>query len=133
MVSDLEENIQKLNRIERNDIFILVAFSLGSIFFRSLPIFLGVVVGGGLFLANFRFLRQIILTAFGHEKMGRKAFIVKVFIKFFLFLGVIGAVLYLAAHGFLPINLLAFAVGISTLIIAIGYEGLKPNNSPLQR
>ncbi len=132
MISELEENIQKLNRIERNNLFILIAFILGSALFQSLPIFLGVVVGGVLFSLNFHILRQIIITGFGHGKMGPKAFLIKILLKFFLFFGIIGAVLYFAAHDVIPVDLLAFAIGALTILIASGYEGLRANKSPVQ-
>lgn len=104
-----------LEKITRYNDLLLLIFVVGSFAFRSHPITLGLLLGGGLVSINFRWLRRIAERVLLHSPGPPRPFIVVSFLLKYLFL--IGSLLVIVR--FARINLLAFLVGTSTVVLAI--------------
>jgi len=121
----LKEQKKRLNSIEKKAGLILFFLSLGSIYYQSVAVFLGVVFGGSLSLVNLRLLRKIVENLF-HQKPPNKSLIVRQFvIKIALLFGI---VYFLATYKL--VNIVAFVVGFSVFLVAIIIESLYPPYRP---
>lgn len=111
-----QRETRPLAAIERRSVQILAVLAAASIWFQSWPVSLGVVLGGGVAILNFHWLRRVMAKVIleGHWLHG-----IQVLIKFIVL--VIGVFLLLRHT---PVSGAAFAVGTSTLLGGILFEGL---------
>ncbi len=116
--------ISRVDSIERTSIYVAAALSAGSLFFVSLPVTLGVAVGGVIVIINFRWLRRLVERAMAKGEGAKKTLYGEYFLKLLLFLAVPCGVIYYREFLF-DLDPLAFVVGLSTVFIAIFVEGLK--------
>jgi hypothetical protein len=91
-----------------------------SAFWWDLPIFLGMLIGGGLAAANFWVLRRIVDSG-ARASTKRQGLLTALF--FVKFAAMVGAV-YLAV-AYAPMNMVAFIVGISVAFVAVVFVSLR--------
>ena len=96
-----------------NIIIMLAMVTLSYVLFKDTKICLSMALGSAIGGANFWALYKIITGLVGVEK-GRFKFIVFAFLKFFTLLFVLWA-----SIKFLPLNAIAFLIGLSTIVIAV--------------
>jgi hypothetical protein len=108
---------EKLVSMEKRSAQILVLFLLASLWFQSWPVSLGLILGGGVALLNFRWLRRI-MEKFLLEK--KKHSLLQFVLKFLFLLLVI---FLLFRYG--QVNPVAFILGVSTLVMGILFEVLR--------
>ncbi len=111
---EIARQTRKLISIEKRSVQVLVLFLLASLYFQSWPIFLGVLLGGGIALLNFRWLWRIVERVLDEEK---RPYGFQAFLKFLTLI----LVLFLAIR-FGNVDPVAFLVGLSTLILGIFFE-----------
>jgi len=112
-----QEEARKLLSIEKRTAQILVVFLLASLFFKSWAVSLGLIMGGGIALLNFRWLRRILSGyIFAHKKYS----LFQLVGKFFALLLVIFLVIR-----FVRVDPLALVIGISTLVLGIVFEVVR--------
>jgi hypothetical protein len=116
--------LSRIDSIEKMSIYIGAALAAGSLLFRSLPMTLGVVLGGLVVILNFRWLRRLIERALTKKGGLKKALYAEYALKLILFLGVVGVVVYYR-KSLWDVDPLGFLVGLSTVFIAICVEGLR--------
>ncbi len=114
---DRQRVIRKLISIEKRTAQILGLFVAGSLCFGSWPISLGVLLGGGVALLNFRWLWRI-----GEKVLFEQQWFqgMQVVLKFFTLVFVIFLILFYGR-----VNPIAFVTGISTLLFAILFEVIR--------
>lgn len=112
-----QQEAQKLISIEKRSAQILVLFFLASLWFRSWAVSLGVILGGGIGLLNFRWLGRILS---GYLFSGKKYSLFQLVGKFFVLLAVIFVVLR-----YLRVDPVAFVVGISASVLGIVIEAVR--------
>lgn len=111
----LEGGARKLSRIERDTLLIMLAMALlAGVATASLSNMVGILLGGGLMLANFHFLWTFSRRVFEDEGRRKNAFLAGLFFLFFLFLGAVAFVLLV-----LKIPLIPFFVGTLALLVSI--------------
>jgi len=91
---------------------------LASLWFLNGSISLGLILGGGVAILNFRWLRLIMEKVFFHRQ---KIHILQLVIKF----SVLAAVLFLILR-YTRANPIALVVGVSTLFVSLFWEMLRP-------
>ncbi|OGP54470.1 MAG: hypothetical protein A2Y65_09830 [Deltaproteobacteria bacterium RBG_13_52_11] len=111
----------RLASIERTQWLILALFTLGSLAFWDWRTTLGVVIGGGICILNFKALRMIFEGGFSQRRIAG-SIVVKYAIKFLALLAVVAGVVFLLQG---VINLIAFLVGLLTVFLAIVVEGIR--------
>jgi F0F1-type ATP synthase assembly protein I len=111
----------QLASIERTQWFILALFTLGSLAFWEWRITLGVIIGGGICILNFKALRMIIERGFTQGKGARSIF-AQYATKVLLLLAVVAGVVILLRDA---VNLIAFLVGLLTVFVAIVVAGIR--------
>lgn len=112
-----QEEARKLFSIEKRSAQILVLFLLASLWFQSWAVSLGLILGGGIALLNFRWLRHILSGyVFAHKRYS----LFQLVGKFFALLLVIFLVIR-----FVRVNPLALVIGISTLVLGIVFEVVR--------
>jgi ABC-type multidrug transport system fused ATPase/permease subunit len=112
-----QEEARKLLAIEKRSAQFLVLILLGSLWFQSWAVSLGLILGGGIALLNFRWLRRILGGyVFAHKKYS----LFQLVGKFFALLLVIFLVIR-----FVRVNPLALVIGISTLVLGIVFEVVR--------
>ncbi|MFH2012627.1 MAG: ATP synthase subunit I [Pseudomonadota bacterium] len=114
--SEVKEE-SRLTSIQRNNVIILLVLTLGSIFYRSFAVTMGVLLGGCIIILNFWFLRKIIEGGF-KKRDNAAAFAVSYFFKFAALVAVIFFIIYSGI-----VNTLALVVGLSTVFISIALDG----------
>ncbi len=108
---------QRITTIERNNAIVLAVLTLGSIFFKSLTVTLGVLVGGIIIIVNFWFLHKIVERII--KKADKGAFFAFSYIfKFIALIAILFAVIY---SGF--VDILGLIVGLSTVFFGIALDG----------
>ncbi|MGE5253998.1 MAG: ATP synthase subunit I [Planctomycetaceae bacterium] len=112
-----QQEAQKLISIEKRSVQILVLFFLASLWFQSWAVSLGIVLGGGMALLNFRWLGRILS---GYLFCGKKYSLFQLVGKFFVLLGAIFVVIR-----YLRVNPVAFLTGISVLVFGIVIEAIR--------
>jgi hypothetical protein len=112
---------RRLASIERAQWVILALFTLGSLLFWDWRITLGVVIGGGIVVLNFKALRMIFASGFSQKKITASVF-VKYAVKSLAVLAAVGAVVILLRSA---VNLMAFLAGLLTVFLAIVVEGVR--------
>jgi hypothetical protein len=115
-----QKEARKLISIEKRSGQILVLFFLASLWFQSWAVSLGIVLGGGVALLNFRWLCRILS---GYLFSGKKYSLFQLVGKFFALLAVIFVVLRYAG-----VNPVAFVTGISALVIGIVIEAVRQSS-----
>jgi ABC-type multidrug transport system fused ATPase/permease subunit len=112
-----QEEARKLLAIEKRSVQILILFLVVSLWFRSWAVSLGLILGGGIALLNFRWLRRILSGyVFAHKKYS----LFQLVGKFFVLL----LVLFLVIR-FVRVDPLALVAGISTLVLGIVFEVVR--------
>lgn len=111
----------KLVAVERTEWLILAVLTLGSLAFWDWHVTVGVIIGGGIVILNFRALRMIFESSFSDGKISGSVF-VKYAVKFLAVLAAVAGVVFLL-HG--VVNLVAFFVGLLTIFLAITIEGIR--------
>jgi hypothetical protein len=104
----------------------VVIFLIGSLFFYPFGIItLSLLAGGLIMTGNFRLLSNVIREAILDSSPKKSWLLIKIWVKFFALLGIVGAVLILC-----KLNILAFFLGTTNIFWAImlsGIRSLKPN------
>lgn len=111
----------RLDRIEKSNLFLGILLAVGSLPFKSLAVTLSLILGSIFQGLNFRLLRRIVEGAVLGDTASKKALIIRVLGKFFLLLGGVTALFFLA-----NVRLIPFFIGASSLVGAIVYHGLVP-------
>ncbi len=115
--TDERQVIRKLLSIEKRSAQILGLFLLASLWFQSWPVSLGLVLGGGVALVNFRWLWRIMEKyVFENKKYYALQFVLK-------FLALLCGLFVIFRYG--KVNAPAFLVGLSTLVVGIFWEALR--------
>jgi hypothetical protein len=112
---------EKLNSVERTQLIILALMIAGSIPFWDGRITLGVFVGGGISILNFKALRMIFARGFARDKK-TGAFVAQYAIKFLALIAVVAGVVVLLRGA---VNLIAFLVGLLTVFLSIVVVGIR--------
>ncbi|MDY6853896.1 MAG: ATP synthase subunit I [Thermodesulfobacteriota bacterium] len=108
---------QRMTAIERNNAIIFAVLALGSIFFKSLAVTLGVVIGGIIIIVNFWFLRKIAERII--KKSDKGAFFVFSYIfKFIALIAILFVVIYSGI-----VDIIGLIVGLSTVFLGIALDG----------
>jgi hypothetical protein len=121
-VSPRQRETQKLVAIEKRSAQFLILLLLASLWFQSWSISLGLILGGGVAILNFRWLWRIVEKVLFEQK---KFYGIQALMKFIL-LGVV--VLFILRY--LAVNPIAFIAGISTLVVAILFEVIRESFRP---
>ena len=108
--------------ISRRNWIVLLLLSAASYFFMSNSITFGVISGGCIIIANFKFLQSTIRKTFDPEEPGKlnKA---KLIVKSFFRLSILGVILFLL----IKLNLvhpIGLTIGLSTVVISIVSFGI---------
>ena len=112
-----QEEARKLLSIEKRTAQIVVVFLVASLWFQSWAVSLGLILGGGIALLNFRWLRRILSGyIFAHKKYSLFQLVGKFFA---LLLGI-----FLVIR-FVRVDPLALVIGISTLVLGIVFEVVR--------
>lgn len=111
------QEAQKLISIEKRSAQILAVLLLASLWFQSWAVSLGLILGGGIALLNFRWLWRILSQYLMTKK---KYSLFHLIGKFFILLLVLFVVIRFA-----PVNPVALIVGISTLVLGMVFEVIR--------
>ncbi|MCJ7496236.1 MAG: ATP synthase subunit I [Deltaproteobacteria bacterium] len=106
-----QREIRKLASIEKRTAQVLALLLVGSLWFQSWSISLGLILGGGVAILNFHWLWRIMEKVIFEKK---KIHGLQVLIKFLALLMVIFMI-----FRFIKVNSVAFIIGISTLLPGI--------------
>ncbi len=116
----VEAQQRRLKRIQILGMGFWVALLvLGRVVYHSLPVMLGLFLGGLIIVLNFYWLTRLIRRAFLERKKPPKSFFVKFGLKFFLLLAIVAFVIY-----FTPVNPIAFLAGLSVSVLGIMADGV---------
>ena len=116
-LSSGHQETQKLVSIEKRSLQILAVLLLTSLWFQSWAVSLGLILGGGIALLNFRWLWRILSQ---YLLMHKKYSLFQLIGKFFILL----LVLFLVIR-FVRVNPVALVVGISTLVLGMVFEVVR--------
>jgi hypothetical protein len=108
--------------IEKRSAHFLILLLLASLWFQSWSISLGLILGGGVAILNFRWLWRIVEKVLFEQK---KFYGIQALIRFIL----LGGVVFLVLR-YLPVNPIAFVVGTSTLVAGIIFEVIRESLRP---
>ena len=108
--------------IEKRSAHFLILLLLASLWFQSCSISLGLILGGGVAILNFRWLWRIVEKVLFEQK---KFYGIQALIKFILLVVVVFLILR-----YLRVNPVAFVVGISTLVVGILFEVIRESLRP---
>ena len=112
-----QQEARKLISIEKRSAQILVLFFLAGLWFQSWAVSLGILLGGGIGLLNFRWLWRILSdTLFA----GKRRSLFQLVGKFFVLLLVIFLVIR-----YLRVNPVAFLAGVSALVLGMVIEAVR--------
>ncbi len=116
----VREQERRLRRIQFVSLGLWVLFLIvGGILYHSLPVMLGLFLGGLIVVLNFYWLTRLVRRAFQERKKPTKIFFVKFGLKFFLLLAIVALVIY-----FTPVHPIAFLIGLSVSVFGIMGDGL---------
>jgi len=116
-MSNRQRETQKLVSIEKRSAQFLILLLLASLWFQSGYISLGLILGGGVAIINFRWLWRIVEKVLFEQK---KFYGIQALIKFIL----LAIVVFLILR-YIAVNPVAFIVGLSTLVAGILFEALR--------
>lgn len=100
-------------------IIVALLMAVGSLYFRSARITLSVLAGAAIIITSFELTNLVISRTLGQKKRSVMAFIIIALLK----LTLLGLILWFLIVK-MPVHALAFIVGLTTMIIAIGFVGL---------
>lgn len=122
-MDDLKEATKKkLAASEKRALIILFFLAAASLFFESKKIFLGVLIGGGLSLANIVILSKIGEKVFQQNSPRKTPVVITYIIKMIILFGVL---FFLVSHE--VVNIFAFIVGFSIILLSVGLESIFPS------
>ena len=116
-MSNRQRETQKLVSIEKRSAQFLILLLLASLWFQSGYISLGLILGGGVAILNFRWLWRIVEKVLFEQK---KFYGIQALIKFIL----LAIVVFLILR-YIAVNPIAFIVGLSTLVAGILFEAFR--------
>jgi len=116
-MSNRQRETQKLVSIEKRSAQFLILLLLASLWFQSGYISLGLILGGGVAIINFRWLWRIVEKVLFEQK---KFYGIQALTKFIL----LAIVVFLILR-YIAVNPVAFIVGLSTLVAGILFEALR--------
>ena len=121
-MSGRRRETQKLVAIEKRSAQFLLLLLLASLWFQSWSISLGLILGGGVAILNFRWLWRILEKVLFEQK---KFYAIQALIKFTLL-----AVAVFFILRYIAVNPIAFIVGVSTLVVGILFEAFRESLPP---
>lgn len=113
--------IPHILRIERLAALLVGLTTLLSLLFWDASITLGAAVGGAIAALNFYALRRLVQAITSSENQSKQAVMV---ILLTMKLGALAGAIYLMIN-YLPVNPLAFMVGVSVIVLSIFIEGFR--------
>ncbi len=113
-------NQEILGRIEKTNLWVLGILLVLSSFYQSLGITLSILVGGIVMTINFYILKGIIKSILFSQKPALKRFTYKITLKSLFLYGLVGVTIF-----YFGIRIIPFSLGISTLVFAIFFVGIK--------
>jgi hypothetical protein len=108
---------QKLVAIEKRSAQVLILLLLASLWFQNWPISLGLILGGGVAILNFRWLWRIVEKVLFEQN---KFYVIQALIKFMVLVFAVFLILR-----YITVNPVAFIVGVSTLVVGILFEAYR--------
>jgi small-conductance mechanosensitive channel len=117
-----EATKKKLIASEKRALIVLFFLAAASLFFESKKIFLGVLIGGGLSLVNIVILSKIGEKVFQQSTPRKTPVVITYIIKIIILFGVL---FFLVSHEL--VNIFAFIVGFSTILLIVGLESIFPS------
>ncbi len=107
--------LKHLRAIERFNLMIAVAICLASLIFWRRGIALGAAIGAGLSVVNFWAIRRVVEAGLASTSPRKRLVLISLLVaKMAALIGLVFVVIR-----FLPINVLAFIVGLSTFLLSI--------------
>jgi ABC-type multidrug transport system fused ATPase/permease subunit len=116
-MSGRQRETQKLVAIEKRSAQFLILLLLASLWFQSWSISLGLILGGGVAILNFRWLWRIVEKVLFEQK---KFYGIQALVRFILLVFVVFLI-----FRYIAVNPIAFIVGVSTLVAGILFEALR--------
>ncbi len=113
---------KKLIAIEKRSVQLLLLLLLASLWFQDWSISLGLILGGGVAILNFRWLWRIVEKVLFEQK---KFYGIQVLMKFIL----VGVLVFFILR-YLAVNPIAFIVGLSSLVLGILFEVFRESLRP---
>jgi len=113
---------KKLVASEKRALIALFFLAAASLFFESKKIFLGVLIGGGLSLINIVILSKIGEKVFQQSSPRKTPVVITYIIKMIILFGVL---FFLVSHEL--VNIFAFIVGFSIILLIVGLESIFPS------
>ncbi len=113
---------KKLIAIEKRSVQLLLLLLLASLWFQDWSISLGLILGGGVAILNFRWLWRILEKVLFEQK---KFYGIQVLMKFIL----VGVLVFFILR-YLAVNPIAFIVGLSSLVLGILFEVFRESLRP---
>jgi len=117
-----EATKKKLVASEKRALIILFFLAAASLFFESKKIFFGVLIGGGLSLVNIVILSKIGEKVFQQSSPRKTPVIITYIIKIIILFGVL---FFLVSQE--VVNIFAFIVGFSMVLLIVGFESIFPS------
>jgi hypothetical protein len=108
----------KIKDIERLSLILLLIFTLISLFFVSLPVTLGVFLGGAIVIGNFHWLSRLVEKALSSEGGSKASLIINFFLKSAF---LVGSVILVTVYT--KVDPIALLTGLTTIIIAVLLAG----------
>jgi hypothetical protein len=121
-----EATKKKLAASEKKALVILVLLSAASLYFKSKQIFLGVLIGGGLSLVNIVMLSKLGEKVFQQNSPRKTAIAITYTIKIII---LFGALFFLVNYKI--IDVFAFIIGFSIILLIIGFENIFPSQKKI--
>jgi len=117
-----EATKKKLVALEKRALIVLVFLAAASLFFESKKIFFGILIGGGLSLVNIVILSKIGEKVFQQSSPRKTPVIITYLIKMIILFGVL---FFLVRYKI--VNIFAFIVGFSMILLVVGFESIFPS------
>lgn len=113
-------NPKQLAKVERLNVVLTVLASLAGFLWMSVPVALGLTVGGFISCANFYAIHKLVDRSINSKKKSSNVARVLLGVKMVLLMGVI-----FAAIRYLPLNAIALTAGFSIFLISIAIEAVR--------
>ena len=105
--------------LERNNLILVLLGTLGTCYFQSAALTLSFLAGGAITVVNLRLIRLIVGALTGERVPSKGRLTLQILVKF---VGMIGALAFMILV--LHPQPVAFLLGLSTVVVAITYEGV---------
>lgn len=105
--------------LERNNLILVLLGILVSCYFKNVSLTLSFFAGGAITVVNLRLLRRIVGALTASKAPSKIRLTLQVLVKFFGMIGVLAFVILVIKP-----DSVAFLLGLSTIVIAISYEGV---------